>query len=141
MGESTTSIKQQGSILITGCSSGIGLCVAHRLRLRGYRVFATVRNPADVEALTQQGLESLPLDLADPASISAAVDEVLSRSGGCLDAVFHNGAYGQPGAVEDLSRAVLREQFETNVFGWHELTNLVLPVMRRPSPAYAPQAS
>ncbi len=131
MGESTTSIKQQGSILITGCSSGIGLCVAHRLRLRGYRVFATVRNPADVEALTQQGLESLPLDLADPASISAAVDEVLSRSGGCLDAVFHNGAYGQPGAVEDLSRAVLREQFETNVFGWHELTNLVLPVMRR----------
>ena len=122
---------QKGSILITGCSSGIGLCAAHGLRRRGYRVFATVRNPAAVEALVQQGLESLPLDLANPASISAAVDEILSRTGGQLDAVFHNGAYGQPGAVEDLSRAVLLEQFETNVFGWHELTNLVLPVMRK----------
>ncbi len=122
---------QKGSILITGCSSGIGLCAAQGLRRRGYRVFATVRNPADVEALAQQGLESLPLDLANPASIAGAVDEVLSRSDGRLDAVFHNGAYGQPGAVEDLSRAVLREQFETNVFGWHELTNCVLPVMRK----------
>ncbi|MDH3981080.1 MAG: SDR family oxidoreductase [Gammaproteobacteria bacterium] len=120
----------KGSILITGCSSGIGLCVAHGLRQRGYRVFATVRNPADVEALAQQGLESLPLDLANPASITGAVNTVLSRSDGRLDAVFHNGAYGQSGAVEDLSRATLREQFETNVFGWHELTNCLLPVMR-----------
>jgi NAD(P)-dependent dehydrogenase (short-subunit alcohol dehydrogenase family) len=122
---------QKGSILITGCSSGIGLCVAHGLQERGYRVFATARNPADVETLTQQGLESLPLDLADSSSIAAAVSDILSRTGDQLDAVFHNGAYGQPGAVEDLSRAVLREQFETNVFGWHELNNYLLPVMRR----------
>jgi NAD(P)-dependent dehydrogenase (short-subunit alcohol dehydrogenase family) len=121
----------KGSILITGCSSGIGLCVAHGLQERGYRVFATTRNPANVETLTQQGLESLPLDLADSSSITATVSDILSRTGQQLDAVFHNGAYGQPGAVEDLSRDVLREQFETNVFGWHELNNLVLPVMRR----------
>lgn len=119
------------SILITGCSSGIGLSVASGLQERGYRVFATVRRAADVERLNAAGLESLQLDLADPASIRAAVGDILERTGGTLDALFNNGAYGQPGAVEDLSRAVLREQFETNLFGWHELTNRVLPVMRR----------
>jgi len=119
------------TILITGCSSGIGLCCAHGLRARGWRVFATARKPADVERLAAEGLESLPLDLADSASLNAAVDEILARSGGRLDALFNNGAYGQPGAVEDLSREVLREQFETNVLGWHELTRRVLPVMRR----------
>ncbi len=119
------------SILITGCSSGIGLCVAEGLKDRGYRVFATARQQQDVERLQSDGLESLPLDLADSASIRAAVDEILSRTGGTLDALFNNGAYGQPGAVEDLSREVLRTQFETNLFGWHELTNRVLPVMRR----------
>ena len=119
------------SILITGCSSGIGLCVAERLKHRGYRVFATARRERDVEKLTADGHESLQLDLADSASIRAAVNEILSRTGGTLDALFNNGAYGQPGAVEDLSREVLRTQFETNLFGWHELTSLVLPVMRR----------
>ena len=119
------------SILITGCSSGIGLCVAEGLKDRGYRVFATARRERDVEKLTADGFESLQLDLADSASIRAAVNETLSRTGGTLDALFNNGAYGQPGAVEDLSREVLRTQFETNLFGWHELTNLVLPVMRR----------
>lgn len=119
------------SVLITGCSSGIGLGVASGLQERGYRVFATVRQAADVERLTAAGLESLQLDLANPASIRAAVDDILERTGGTLDALFNNGAYGQPGAVEDLSREVLREQFETNLFGWHELTNLVIPVMRR----------
>jgi NAD(P)-dependent dehydrogenase (short-subunit alcohol dehydrogenase family) len=119
------------TILITGCSSGIGLCCAHGLRARGWRVFATARKPADVERLAAEGLESLPLDLADPASLNAAVDEILARSGGRLDALFNNGAYGQPGAVEDLTREALREQFETNVLGWHELTRRVLPVMRR----------
>ena len=119
------------SVLITGCSSGIGLSVASGLQERGYRVFATVRRAADVERLNAAGLESLQLDLADPASIRAAVGDILERTGGTLDALFNNGAYGQPGAVEDLSRAVLREQFETNLFGWHELTNRVLPVMRR----------
>jgi len=119
------------TILITGCSSGIGLCVARGLRARGYRVFATARQAADVQRLATDGFESLPLDLDDSASIAAAVAEILARTGGTLDALFNNGAYGQPGAVEDLSRDVLRAQFETNLFGWHELTRLVLPVMRR----------
>ena len=118
------------SILITGCSSGIGYCVAHGLHKRGWRVFATARKPADVERLVAEGLESLPLDLDDSDSIGSAVTEILARTGNRLDAVFHNGAYSQPGAVEDLSRDVLRRQFETNLFGWHELNNLVLPVMR-----------
>jgi NAD(P)-dependent dehydrogenase (short-subunit alcohol dehydrogenase family) len=119
------------SVLITGCSSGIGLCVAGGLKDKGYRVFATARKAADVEHLAAAGFESLQLDLADPASIRAAVDDILGRTDGTLDALFNNGAYGQPGAVEDLSREVLRAQFETNLFGWHELTNRVIPVMRR----------
>jgi NAD(P)-dependent dehydrogenase (short-subunit alcohol dehydrogenase family) len=123
--------KQAKSILITGCSSGIGLCVAQGLKQRGYRVFATARKAEDVAMLEQQGLESLRLDLADSTSIEAALAAVLERTGGTLDALFNNGAYGQPGAVEDLRREVLREQFETNLFGTHELTCRVLPVMRR----------
>ena len=119
------------SILITGCSTGIGYCVAKGLQERGYRVFATARRAESVEALNNEGLESLQLDLDDSDSIRAAVDEVLERSGGELYALFNNGAYGIPGAVEDLSRETLRTQFETNVFGWQELTNLVIPVMRR----------
>jgi NAD(P)-dependent dehydrogenase (short-subunit alcohol dehydrogenase family) len=119
------------SIVITGCLSGIGLCVARGLQARGYRVFATARQAGDVQRLADEGFESLQLDLDDSASIAAAVSEVLDRTGGTLDALFNNGAYGQPGAVEDLSRDVLRAQFETNLFGWHELTRLVLPVMRR----------
>ncbi len=123
-------ITCQKTILITGCSSGIGLCVAKGLAKRGYRVFATARKAADLQNLQANGLESLPLDLADPASIRQALTEVLTRSNGKLDALFNNGAYGQPGAVEDLRREVLREQFETNLFGTHELTSLVIPVMR-----------
>jgi len=119
------------SILITGCSSGIGLCVAQGLRRRGYRVFATARQPQDISRLQQLGLESLQLDLADSHSIHHAVDEILIRSGGRLDALFNNGAYGQAGAVEDLSREVLRAQFETNLFGTVELTNRIIPVMRK----------
>ncbi|MES0327815.1 MAG: SDR family oxidoreductase [Gammaproteobacteria bacterium] len=119
------------NILITGCSTGIGYCVAKGLQERGYRVFATARRAESVEALNNEGLESLQLDLDDSDSIRAAVAEVLARSGGELYALFNNGAYGIPGAVEDLSRDTLRTQFETNVFGWQELTNLVIPVMRR----------
>jgi NAD(P)-dependent dehydrogenase (short-subunit alcohol dehydrogenase family) len=119
------------SILITGWSSGIGLCAAEGLQARGWRVFATARKPADVAMLTAKGLEALQLDLDDSASIQRALDEVLARSGGTLDALFNNAGYGQPGAVEDLSRAVLRAQFETNLFGMIELTNRVIPVMRR----------
>jgi len=119
------------SILITGCSTGIGYCVAKGLQARGYRVFATARRTESVEALNNEGLESLQLDLDDSESIRAAVTEILERTGGELYALFNNGAYGIPGAVEDLSRDTLRTQFETNVFGWQELTNLIIPVMRR----------
>ena len=118
-------------ILITGCSSGIGECVAQGLTRRGYRVIASAREPQDVARLEALGLEAIVLDLADPQSISSAVDEVLRRTDGRLYGLFNNGAYGQPGAVEDLRREVLREQFETNLFGTHELTCRVLPVMRR----------
>ncbi len=119
------------SILITGCSSGIGLCVARGLQARGYRVFATVRRHESVQALLAEGLESFQLNLTDSNSINFAFEEVMRRTGGELYAVFNNGAFGLPGAVEDLSRDALRAQFETNVFGWQELTNLVIPVMRR----------
>lgn len=116
-------------ILITGCSSGIGLCVAQGLQQRGYRVFATARKDEDVTKLNKMGLESLQLDLDSSESIQKAVKEILQRTNGTLDALFNNGAYGQAGAVEDISRNALRQQLETNVLGWHELTNLVLPVM------------
>src|SRR5574340_1635472 len=119
------------SILITGCSSGIGYCVAHALHKRGYQVFATARRQESVEMLLAEGLESLRLDLDDPGSIQQAFEEIMQRTGGELYALFNNGAYGLPGAVEDLSRDALRAQFETNVFGWLELTNLVLPIMRK----------
>ncbi|MDE2341917.1 MAG: SDR family oxidoreductase [Betaproteobacteria bacterium] len=118
------------TLLVTGSSSGIGATVAHGLAARGWRVFASARKPGDVARLQAQGLESLVLDLDDSASIEAAVDTVLARTGGRLDALFNNGGFGQLGAVEDLTRDALRAQFETNLFGWIELTNRVLPVMR-----------
>lgn len=120
----------QRSILITGCSSGIGLDAARGLRLRGWRVFATCRQEADCERLRAEGLESFRLDYADEASIAAAVDEVVARTGGRLDALYNNGAFACPGAVEDLPRGALREIFETNLFGQHDLTRRVIPLMR-----------
>ncbi len=119
------------TILITGCSSGIGQCAAHGMKARGWRVFATARKPADIDALAAAGLDALYLDYTEPDSIEAAVDKVLSATGGTLDALFNNGAYAQPGALEDISTAVLRAQFEANFFGWHELTRRVIPAMRR----------
>lgn len=118
------------SVLVTGCSSGIGHAAAHALGQRGWRVFATARGRDDVHRLGEEGLEALPLDLACSESIAACVEEVLGRTGGRLEALFNNGAYGQPGAVEDLSRAVLRAQLETNLLGTHELTTRVIPAMR-----------
>lgn len=118
------------SVLITGCSSGIGLAVARGLQRRGYQVIASARRAADVERLQREGLNAVRLDLDDDASIAAALDQALEQTGGRLFALFNNGAYGQPGAVEDLSRAVLRAQLETNLLGWHELTRRVIPVMR-----------
>ena len=124
-------MKSIKTVLVTGCSSGIGLCCAHELKNTGYRVFATARKADDVKHLKQQGFESLALDLADSGSIHMALDSILERTNGQLYALFNNGAYGQPGAVEDLSREVLIEQFQTNVFGTQELTNRLIPVMRR----------
>jgi NAD(P)-dependent dehydrogenase (short-subunit alcohol dehydrogenase family) len=119
------------SILITGCSSGIGETTAYGLKERGYRVFASARQTKDVERLKAAGFEAVQLDLADSGSIQAAVEAVAEETDGTLDALFNNGAFGQPGAVEDLTRDILRFQFETNLFGTHELTNHVLPLMRR----------
>nr|BAL57261.1 short-chain dehydrogenase/reductase [uncultured Gammaproteobacteria bacterium] len=119
------------TVLITGCSSGIGYATAKGLKERGYRVFAAARKPEDVSRLQAEGFETVRLDLDDSASLKNAVAQVLEWTGGTLDALFNNGAWGQVGAVEDLRRDVLRSQFETNLFGTLELTNLVLPVMRR----------
>ncbi|MBB1487735.1 SDR family oxidoreductase [Oceanospirillum sediminis] len=120
------------SILITGCSSGIGHHAAHALQKRGYRVFATARKEEDVQRLLAEGLtDACLLDLDCSHSITNAVEHILQKTGGTLDALFNNGAYGIPGAVEDLSRDSLRQQFETNLFGWHELTCQVLPIMRQ----------
>ena len=124
-------VTDRKTVLITGCSSGIGRCTADILKARGYRVFATARRIEDVAALEADGFESLQLDLSQPESIRVAVSDVLSKTGGTLYGLFNNGAYGQPGAVEDLSLEALKTQFETNFFGTHELTRLIIPVMRR----------
>jgi len=119
------------SILITGCSSGIGLCVAEGLKNRGYQVFPSARKHEDVDMLKKKGFEhACLLDLNDSNSIKSAVDFVIEKTDNKLYALFNNAGYGQAGAVEDLSRQVLRDNFETNVFGLQELTNLILPSMR-----------
>lgn len=118
-------------ILITGCSTGIGYKTAQVLKQRGHTVIASARNQSDVDRLVDEGFACVQLDLADSQSIHHAVGQVLGKTDGKLDALFNNAAFGQPGAVEDLSRDTLRFQFETNLFGTHELTNLVLPVMRQ----------
>lgn len=118
------------SILVTGCSSGIGAHCAAGLRGRGWRVFASARKPHDVDRLKDAGFEAVRLDYADEASIADTVAIVLADTGGSLDAVFNNGAFALPGAVEDLPTAGLRAQFEANLFGWHDLTRRVIPVMR-----------
>jgi NAD(P)-dependent dehydrogenase (short-subunit alcohol dehydrogenase family) len=121
----------QRSVLITGCSSGIGLAAAETMRDRGWRVFATARTPEDLARLKDElGIESVYLDYAEPDSIAAAADHVLAATDGALTALFNNGAYGQAGAIEDLPTEALRAQFETNVFGWHDLTRRVIAPMR-----------
>ena len=120
----------QKSILITGCSSGIGYDAAHALHKRGWRVFATCRQETDCDRLRGEGLESFTLDYADEASIKSAVAQTLKRTGGTLDALYNNGAYAIPGAVEDLPRDAMRAIYETNLFGYHDLTTRIIPVMR-----------
>lgn len=120
----------QRTILITGCSTGIGYACAIGMKARGWRVIATARTAEDINRLTLEGLETLALDYADRQSVSACAAEVARLTGGRLDALFNNGAYGQPGAVEDLAREVLEAQFAANFFGWHQLTREVMPLFR-----------
>ena len=129
-------------ILITGCSSGIGLDAALQLQQRGYEVIASVRKAEDIERLKSLGLKQvIQLDLRSPESIAAAVDKTLDLTGGELFALFNNGAYGCPGAVEDLTRDAIRRQFETNLFGTMELTNLLLPTLMKQQDARVIQCS
>lgn len=118
------------TILITGCSSGIGYAAAKTLSQRGWRVFATCRRDEDCRRLTDEGLWSCRLDYEDPPSIAEAWERVSEETGGGLDALFNNGAYAIPCLLEDLPSDGLRAIFEANVFGWHELTRLVVPAMR-----------
>ena len=120
----------QKSILITGCSSGIGYAAAVGLREAGWHVFASCRKAEDCARLQAEGFDSPLIDYADTTSIAAGLADVLKATGGTLDALFNNGAYGTPGAMEDLPTDALRAIFEANVFGWHELTRAVIPVMR-----------
>ena len=119
------------SVLITGCSSGIGLACATYLATRGWRVVASARQMKDVEQLRKDGLNAVQLDVADSTSIHAALDETYTLTGGRLDALVNNAGIAIPGAVEDLDREMLLRQFDTNFFGTLELTNSVLPLMRR----------
>lgn len=118
------------SVFITGCSTGIGYCVAHGLKSEGYRVIASCRKQQDVERLEEEGFEVIQLDVSNSSSIEAAVAALERLTDKKLYGLFNNAGYGQPGAVEDLSRELLREQFETNVFGLHELTCKIIPWMR-----------
>ncbi|MDF0606087.1 SDR family oxidoreductase [Neisseriaceae bacterium TC5R-5] len=120
----------QKTILITGCSSGIGYHSAKLLQQRGWRVLASCRQSEDVARLQAEGLECVQLDVDDSASIQQALQQVMALTQGRLDALFNNAGFGQPGAAEDISRTAMREQFETNLFGAWELTNAVLPIMR-----------
>lgn len=119
------------NVLVTGCSSGIGHCVAHGLQARGYRVIASARRAEAVERLRGEGLTCIRLDLDEPQSIQDAVEELAEITGKNLYGLFNNAGFGQPGAVEDLRRDVLRAQFETNVFGTLDLTNRLIPWMRQ----------
>jgi NAD(P)-dependent dehydrogenase (short-subunit alcohol dehydrogenase family) len=118
------------TILITGCSSGLGYDAAHGLRARGWRVFASCRQAHDCARLIEEGFEAPLIDYADPNSIYNGLAEVLEATGGTLDALYNNGAFACPGAVEDLPRGAMRDIYETNVFGVHDLTQAVIPVMR-----------
>jgi len=123
--------RKDPSILITGCSSGIGYESAGALRDRGWRVFATCRKEADCARLRAEGFESFRIDYELPETIRAGTEQALDCTGGTLDALFNNGAFGLPGAVEDVPVEALRVIFEANFFGWHDLTRRVLPAMRR----------
>lgn len=119
------------SILITGCSTGIGYDAAHTMHKRGWQVFATCRQQKDCDRLQSEGLNSFVLDYEDEASITSAIETCLSATGGTLDALFNNGAYAIPGPVEDLTRNALRANFEANFFGHFDLINQLMPTFRK----------
>ncbi|MDF4741362.1 SDR family oxidoreductase [Vibrio parahaemolyticus] len=118
------------SILITGCSTGIGYVCAHALHKQGFNVIASCRKLDDVQRLQSEGLTCIQLDLDDPISITSGAKQAIELAQGQLYALFNNGAYGQPGALEDLPTEALKAQFQTNFFGWHQLVQEVLPTMR-----------
>lgn len=123
-------MPSERTIIVTGASSGIGAHCVRALKSDGWRVFATARAERDIARLKKDGIETFYLDYTEPESIAALTAEVFKRTEGRLDALFNNGAYAQAGAVEDLPVAALRQQFEANVFGWHDLTRRVVPIMR-----------
>lgn len=118
-------------ILITGCSSGIGLEAAKCLHNRGHKVVASVRKPADITLFETAGIACVLLDLDDDDSVHSGLAQAMQILDDRIDALFNNAAYGQPGAVEDLNRQILQAQFNTNVFGTQQLTNEVIKIMRR----------
>jgi|TARA_B110000196_G_scaffold308277_1_gene308743 short-subunit dehydrogenase len=128
-------------VLVTGCSSGIGRCIADGLKERGFNVFVTARKQEDIDALIKADFEVIMLDLADTESIQAAVVTLLSKTNDQLYGLVNNAAYGLIGAMEDISVTALRDQFETNVFGTQKLTNLLIPVMREQDSARIIQIS
>ena len=121
---------QEKVAVVTGASTGIGRATARMLKSRGWRVFPTARNRTDLDLLRGEGFQPVELDLTDPDSVEYAAKEVLELSQGVLGAVVNNAGYGQPGALEDLSRSALRKQFEANVFGTLDFTNRFIPLFR-----------
>lgn len=120
------------SLLITGCSSGIGLDAVRTMKARGWRVIATARKDEDLARLaSEEGVEALYLELSNPQSIAECAVKTLQLTGGAIDGIFSNAAFGQPGAVEDLAPDVLRQQLEVNVIGTHDLTRRLIPAMRK----------
>ncbi len=118
-------------IFITGCSTGIGLDAAQQLTIRGHRVIASCRKASDVERLATLGLEVILMDVTDPISIQEGFQCLLQKTDGKLDVLVNNAGYGQIGALEDISSSVLRQQFETNVFGLMDVTRHAIPIMRQ----------
>jgi NADP-dependent 3-hydroxy acid dehydrogenase YdfG len=116
------------TVLITGCSSGIGHATALHLGDRGWTVFATARRPESIADLAEAGCRTLALDVTDESSMSAAVEEVTAQ--GPLGALVNNAGYSQSGAIESVAMDSIRRQFETNVFGLIRMCQLVLPGMR-----------